>query len=147
MKWCGTCQQNLDESEFNKNKCKKDGLNTLCRTCSAKRSKVYYQENKQHHKATTSQNRKVYRKKISTYLNAIKACGCCLCPEKTFCCLEFHHLDPSKKEYDIGRLAWDGSAEKLKAELAKCCVICSNCHRKLHAGMVDVEGKLNAIVI
>ena len=49
--------------------------------------------------------------------------------------LDFHHLDPSKKDFDISRKK-STNIDKLKPELDKCILICSNCHRELHGGMV-----------
>jgi len=45
--------------------------------------------------------------------------------------LEFHHVDATKKEFSIcdGRTR---SFEKIKIELDKCILLCSNCHRELH---------------
>ena len=45
--------------------------------------------------------------------------------------LEFHHIDPTKKDFGIG----DGSSRKwdsLKIELDKCLMLCANCHREIH---------------
>jgi transcription elongation factor Elf1 len=56
---------------------------------------------------------------------------CVLCNESDIRCLDFHHLDPTKKEFNIGRKVF--SLSKLKEEASKCVVLCSNCHRKYHA--------------
>ena len=45
--------------------------------------------------------------------------------------LEFHHLDPSKKDLTIA-----GSGKKwssIKEEIDKCALLCSNCHKEVHA--------------
>lgn len=58
-------------------------------------------------------------------------CGYDRCPEA----LEFHHLDPSAKEGGI-----IGSTRGLAAqreEAKKCILVCANCHREIHAGMLD----------
>ena len=54
---------------------------------------------------------------------------------KYYGALEFHHRDPNEKDgswNDIKK--W--SKEKIKAELDKCDLLCSNCHRETHAGVV-----------
>lgn len=58
--------------------------------------------------------------------------GCANCPEKHPACLEFHHLDPSKKEYNISGYRRRGGLKYIQKEIDKCIVLCSNCHRKLH---------------
>lgn len=45
--------------------------------------------------------------------------------------LEFHHKDPSKKDMNISNTGTVFS-DKVKAELDKCILVCSNCHRELH---------------
>ena len=46
--------------------------------------------------------------------------------------LDFHHEDPTKKEYGISSNGSTISWEKLKIELDKCILLCANCHRELH---------------
>jgi len=46
-------------------------------------------------------------------------------------CLDLHHIDPSQKDRKISQIA-SRSLENIKKELAKCVVLCANCHRKLH---------------
>ena len=45
--------------------------------------------------------------------------------------LDFHHLDPKEKDFNIGNghtRSWD----RLKKELDKCILVCANCHREIH---------------
>lgn len=46
--------------------------------------------------------------------------------------LEFHHLDPTKKEFGIAYSGHCKSWEKVKKELDKCMLVCANCHREIH---------------
>ena len=46
--------------------------------------------------------------------------------------LEFHHLDPSQKDFAIASKGYTRSWEKIKEELDKCILLCSNCHREEH---------------
>jgi len=46
--------------------------------------------------------------------------------------LEFHHRDTSTKEFGVG--GYDGSLDRLRAEIQKCDLLCANCHRLRHAG-------------
>ena len=57
----------------------------------------------------------------------------CACGENHPACIQFHHRDPLTKEGDVSSLVGAGySKEIILAEVAKCDVICSNCHLKLH---------------
>lgn len=44
------------------------------------------------------------------------------------CVMDFDHRDPSLKCFGIGQYK-EGSVTKLLAEIAKCDVVCANCHR------------------
>lgn len=69
-----------------------------------------------------------YRARMDEYKSSR---GCALCGESHPACLEFHHVDPKKKERNIGTSAGLKWATIL-AEISKCTLLCSNCHRKLH---------------
>ena len=43
--------------------------------------------------------------------------------------LELNHIDPTTKTYSIGRQLISISMENLVLELAKCEVLCANCHQ------------------
>lgn len=52
--------------------------------------------------------------------------------------LEFHHKDPSKKDFSISsydQLNWN----KLVDEAKKCILVCCRCHREIHAGLVNID--------
>lgn len=46
---------------------------------------------------------------------------------------DFHHLDENIKEFSIGNNGYTKGWEKIKKELDKCILLCSNCHRIRHA--------------
>lgn len=46
---------------------------------------------------------------------------------------DFHHLNPSEKDFSIGRRKSLKFSQELKDELDKCVLLCSNCHRVRHA--------------
>ena len=52
--------------------------------------------------------------------------------------LEFHHLDPSKKDFAISYKGHCRSWKRVKAELDKCILVCSNCHQEIHAGLLQL---------
>ena len=66
--------------------------------------------------------------------------GCYICKENAECCLSFHHIDPETKEFDISSgIRQRISKKRILIEIEKCIVLCENCHRKLHAGLVTLE--------
>jgi hypothetical protein len=55
-------------------------------------------------------------------------CGYNKCPDA----LEFHHLDPNEKDFEISSVRkYDFSL--VQNELDKCLLLCSNCHREEHS--------------
>lgn len=63
---------------------------------------------------------------------ATKKLKCLRCEESHPGCLDFHHRDPSEKDVSISLVVWRWKLTRLEAEIAKCDVLCANCHRKLH---------------
>lgn len=57
--------------------------------------------------------------------------------DKCIKALEFHHLDPNKKDFTISNdhFKLDEAVEESK----KCILICANCHRELHDNLWNVE--------
>lgn len=59
---------------------------------------------------------------------------CRYCGEDHPACLDFHHIDPGRKSGNIGDLIRKRyTKQRLQAEIDKCEVVCSNCHRKKHS--------------
>ena len=99
----------------------------------------WYQANKEVQKVRTRANNKRLRKERKEFVDEHKLeRGCCECGyKKCSRALDLHHRDPETKVMEIGRMiTYHSSLEKLVAELAKCDVLCANCHRELHAGLV-----------
>ena len=58
---------------------------------------------------------------------------CAKCGESRGYVLDFHHIDPNKKEHNISRITSNSySIEKAYDEIKKCICLCSNCHREFH---------------
>lgn len=51
--------------------------------------------------------------------------------------LDFHHLDPNEKDFTIGNR--DFRLVDCIEESKKCILICTNCHREIHAGLWQIE--------
>ena len=85
-----------------------------------------------------NKNRK-RKKEIAGFITDYKRKrGCTLCPENEPVALDFHHIK-GEKEIAIAHIRnrmW--SDEKILRELEKCVVVCSNCHRKITAGILKI---------
>ena len=78
------------------------------------------------------------RKKIKIMAIAHKGGKCQLCGyNHCVSALEFHHLDPKGKDFGLGQNGLTRSWDKTKNELNKCVLVCSNCHKEIHAGLLQ----------
>ncbi|MBV9545757.1 MAG: hypothetical protein JOY61_15405 [Chloroflexi bacterium] len=58
---------------------------------------------------------------------------CATCGERHPATLDFHHTEAADKEFSIGDAAnYKWSRSRLLDEIAKCEILCANCHRKRH---------------
>lgn len=81
--------------------------------------------------------RKRKNKIIKWFKEYKKTLSCTNCQEDEPACLVFHHKDPKKKTIGISSMVNHGLAiNTIKKEMEKCIVLCANCHRKLHWGLV-----------
>jgi hypothetical protein len=132
-KICTKCKKHLCITLFHR---KGKGLSSTCKDCRAKYHRDYYLKNKKSYndriKLTKSKNNyfvKVYKTLL----------GCYVCQERSHVVLDFHHLDSKQKEHNISRMTRDSkNINDIKSEIKKCIVLCSNCHRKLHAGVINL---------
>lgn len=46
--------------------------------------------------------------------------------------LQFHHIDPTKKDFALSRTKTVIFDDKTKKELDKCILLCANCHSEVH---------------
>ncbi len=62
---------------------------------------------------------------------------CLICGyDRCLAALEFHHLNPREKDFDISRaLRRKMSRLQIERELSKCILVCATCHREVHNGL------------
>lgn len=122
MKTCTQCKEEKDESEFPK---KRNGLASYCLECLRQYSREHYRLNKRKYLKRNG----VRRQKIKEYIQQQKSVPCLDCGVSyPHYVMDFDHL--GDKVDNVSWIANHGSWKQLKAEIAKCEVVCSNCHRK-----------------
>lgn len=86
-----------------------------------------YADRREANKASVVKRRKQNKLLLIEY----KGGKCEICGyNKNIAALEFHHLDPSQKEFGLTGNTY--SLERQKAEADKCILVCANCHREIH---------------
>ncbi len=75
------------------------------------------------------------RKKLKSMSIKYKGNKCNICGyNKCVDALEFHHLQ--EKKFGLSKSGLTRSWDKTKIELDKCILVCANCHREIHAGLI-----------
>lgn len=134
MKQCSRCKEMKLESEFFKASVRKDGLQSACKKCSNQSVDSSRQKDYERYRSVQSDRLKRNLQAIREWKTSQ---GCLKCEETFYACLELHHLDPSEKEGDPSTLG-QSSLKKFLKEASKCVVLCANCHRKVHAGLITI---------
>ncbi len=132
MKKCTKCNLEKNESEFFfKNKLSKK-LHSHCKDCKREIDRIAYKKegNIRAIKIRLNAIESINRAKefVTDYKKKSK---CKECPESRWYVLDFHHLFD---KYDsVSNLVRKGSSiNKIKNEILKCIILCSNCHREFH---------------
>ena len=77
------------------------------------------------------------RKKLKLLAVEYLGSKCMLCGySKCIEALEFHHL--YDKKFGLSSRGITRSWNSIKEELNKCILVCANCHREIHAGLVQL---------
>jgi len=117
----GSCGRTLPTTDFYPQSNGRDGLEAICKTCWANKN------------ATDKATRNILQRDyVAEYL---RTHHCKVCGESDPAILEFDHIVPEDKEYSISNLCSQSGLhlQVLIDEIAKCWVLCANCHRKVTA--------------
>ncbi len=131
MKHCTKCNTLKSFDEFAKNKKKKDGYQTSCKSCTAEYKKTYYSENRESIIKKAATHKRGMRDWLFEYKSKLSCeeCGIKVHP----IALDFHHIDGKDKEDNIAVMMRSSlGKDKILKEIEKCVPVCANCHRILH---------------
>lgn len=134
-KVCSKCDEDKLVTEYYKNVNQKDGLQPACKNCMNDSYRTSRNKKKDHYNKVCNDRRVGITANIRAWKEER---GCCLCEETFGPCLELHHPNPENKDFDPSG-AMNKSWAAFLIEAAKCVVLCANCHRKVHHGVVQLE--------
>ena len=113
FRFCPRCKKDVKTEQFYKRR-GKENSSVYCKNC-------------------TSDQTLERMRKLKSQMIEYKGGSCVRCGyEKYQGALEFHHLDPKEKDFNPSRLKKYAFDERVKFELDKCILVCSNCHREIH---------------
>lgn len=127
MKTCNSCSRNQSLENFSS---KGNGRKQAkCKDC----QKAYY---KNYYNSVPKERERIYAKNMETkkrfveYINNVKASTPCTDCGNSYppYVMDFDHVDDNKLN-NVSSLKSFGNFKTLVAEIAKCEVVCSNCHR------------------
>lgn len=128
MKYCTLCKNEKEDSDFYPSL--KTKPRTYCKEC---------------YKYKMYERTYFFKQKCVDYKGGkCQNCGY----NKCISALDFHHKDPSQKDFGISQSRTKRFDDKVKNELDKCDLLCSNCHREEHSNKliptkVDKQLKIN----
>lgn len=137
-KVCSKCGKELPMTDEYfckyKDRYRKDRYRAECKECENRRHRKYYETHKEE------------RTRIRTEFFAKWKKPCQKCGEQRLYLIQFHHIDPASKEFDVSANVANKKAKICEEEVKKCVCLCPNCHNEFHYfyGM-NPEDPVNAI--
>jgi hypothetical protein len=129
MRTCGRCAKVKAFEEFAWRRKARSQRDNYCRPCRAAYKQEHYAANKQRYIDRALRRKQAIAEERACYLvEFFRTHPCVDCGESDPVVLEFDHL--GDKAFNIGSSLRDRSWESLLAEMAKCEVVCANCHRR-----------------
>jgi len=114
-KKCSKCGKILPITDFNWRDKKNGKRRADCKYCHSQYMKDAYAKK---------------QKEIQTLKAQYK---CAKCGDDRGYVLDFHHIDPSKKDVEVSRMISNNyKLDKVYSEIEKCICLCANCHREFH---------------
>jgi hypothetical protein len=90
---------------------------------------LWYQRNKEHHIANVKKRRSQRRNMVIQYKTDNPTCTDCKI-DYPYYVLDFDHLPQFEKSFPLSASGHkDKTEDQIMSEIAKCEIVCSNCHR------------------
>lgn len=131
-KFCHGCKTWHAVGEFSFKDAARRLLRSKCRRCCRERSRRHYVLNKTAYLQRNRRRKPLDRRVAAeTVLQYLREHPCARCGETDPVVLEFNHLEPQAKLANVSEMIQEGvSKSRLAAEIAKCEVLCANCHQR-----------------
>lgn len=135
---CNRCGVDKPLTEFYADKKRQSGKMTICKECTIKRVGEYYsahkQESSEYHRLHHIKYRDRQRELFKEYYDKIQSLKtpCAKCGETRPYVIDFHHIDPKEKSFNINRKTSKSDFSVIEKEVKKCICLCRNCHMEYH---------------
>jgi hypothetical protein len=126
QKVCSKCRITKSITEFNFRNLAKNIKLSYCRECGKELTRNHYKRNKRQY---TEKNLRSFKKRRE-FARKIKERPCADCGiQYPFYVMDFDHREDETKEFALNSLT-RVTMKALLSEIAKCDVVCANCHRE-----------------
>ncbi len=127
MKWCSKCKTGKPFEAFSRAHGKKDGFCAWCKECTSVYKAEHYLRNKAEYIATSKASQHRLRDFIREFKDG-KSCLDCNVAYPHYV-MDFDHRDAAEKSFILSR-GFAYSKKRIVDEIAKCDLVCANCHRE-----------------
>jgi len=124
-KACTKCTCLKPINQFHKKDGAYDGRQSICKSCRNIHGRKYMC--KPHINKKLKKRKEEIKYRNQRYIKEYLSMHSCKCGVDDIRLLEFHHL--KNKKYEVHQMVWH-KLESIDKEIAKCVVLCVNCHRR-----------------
>lgn len=120
----------------------------IARECSEHGFTIYVRVGRQgHYRCARCNGDRVARRRRRIKEILVEEAGgaCLICGYSRYLgALQFHHLDPAAKEFELSLGGLTRGIDAARQEAAKCVVLCSNCHAEVEAAVTALPTTMHA---
>jgi hypothetical protein len=129
---CTRCRRVLDVTDFTFKHHATDRRHSYCKYCMRELVRDHYRRNTHYYVRKAKARNPFWRAGVRAKLLSYLADHPCVdCGEDDPVVLEFDHLDPASKTFEVSILmSRQAGWRRIREEIAKCAVRCANCHRR-----------------
>lgn len=132
-KYCNKCGKDQPFSSFSSKNSTRDGKHSNCRTCQSSYTKSHYQRNKKSYAIKARRNSRKREHEVRMLIRSQKSKPCMDCGVSyPHYVMDFDHLEKGSKKFMLSvavRDSFKWSNQDVLNEIAKCDLVCANCHR------------------
>jgi hypothetical protein len=131
LRRCGRCGQLKPPDEFARRRKHRGQRDNMCRPCRTCYKHDHYASNEQRYIDQARERKQGLALERTKYLlDYFASHPCADCRESDPVVLEFDHLDEEPKSFNVASALPYRNWQSILNEIAKCEVVCANCHRR-----------------
>lgn len=137
-----TAAQRRVHAEGSTRSAKAAGRATLLRECAEHGLTEFWLEGRGYYRCKRCRMERVSRRRRKIKQMLVEEAGgrCAVCGySRCAAALHFHHMDPASKQFNLSMQGVTRSIARARAEMAKCMLLCANCHAEVEAGVIALE--------